>query len=205
MGRLFIILARAQRSDPAADHMERQLAAFHGLSGGRRTRRRRRRRRTRRRRRSRRSRRGGVPKATTRKTKELLKKRKERRRQGYGTAPAAAAAAVPPPPALKSSSRPRRKADRMPREWWQPPRSDEEARRARDEYEALAWFTWTESFDWRPPGPWPTYLVPEDLTRAHERYRPVPVGVHRSDANRDRAIAHYIDQLRATYPDAEYQ
>ena len=41
--------------------------------------------------------------------------------------------------------------------------------------------------------------------RIYERYRPVPVGVHRSDANRDRAIAHYIDQLRATYPDAEYQ
>lgn len=42
-------------SDPA-DHMERQLAAFHGLSGGRRTRRRRRRRRSRRRRRRRRRR-----------------------------------------------------------------------------------------------------------------------------------------------------
>ena len=40
-----------------AGHMERQLAAFHGLSGGRRTRRRRRRRRSRRRRRTRRRRR----------------------------------------------------------------------------------------------------------------------------------------------------
>ena len=44
-------------NDPAAEHMERQLAAFHGLSGGRRTRRRRRSRRSRRSRRGRRGRR----------------------------------------------------------------------------------------------------------------------------------------------------
>jgi len=60
--------------DPAAEHMERQLAAFHGLSGGRRTRRRRRRRRTRRRRRSRRGRR-------SRRSRRSRHRRRSRRRR----------------------------------------------------------------------------------------------------------------------------